>query len=311
MSFSFDIVACSNANWGFDAFSSTPELLSAPTPWASSTDTHQRTSSENVWVTTATTPPPPRPSRGLSFSQQSITGSNVATLNNEVNISPVKNDSPRAAMQASDPAARAFDSNLYVASLPDWFTDDDLYELFKRFGPILSAKVMCHKGTHLCKGYGFVLFQRTNDATVARSEMIGHVVGGNRIQVRRARSAATAPLGDCCPPAATASAVSTTGIFAEQPRGSLPSPSNPGSLNVSPHFVPSTPQLIPSVYPTTLMYVVSNSGAAVGSSNSQPPNPAQAMLVAIPDGRSVLRGPDNVVYMVLASPQVQASNVVF
>lgn len=53
---------------------------------------------------------------------------------------------------------------------------------------------MCHKSSNRCKGYGFVLFEREDDAARAQSAMIGHVVGGNKIQVRRARISASTSL---------------------------------------------------------------------------------------------------------------------
>lgn len=84
--------------------------------------------------------------------------------------------------------------NLYVASLPPTFTDADLYELFVPFGPIVSAKAMCKKGVKECKGYGFVLFRREEDAVRAQSAMIGHVIGNSKIQVRRARGGTCSPM---------------------------------------------------------------------------------------------------------------------
>lgn len=86
--------------------------------------------------------------------------------------------------------------NLYVASLPPECTDADLFALFAPFGPIVSAKAMCKKGLKECKGYGFVLFQREEDAIRAQSGMIGHMIGNNKIQVRRARATACTPLLD-------------------------------------------------------------------------------------------------------------------
>lgn len=81
--------------------------------------------------------------------------------------------------------------NLYVASLPPNCNDNMLLNLFEPFGPILSAKVMLHRGSNRCKGYGFVFFKFREDAERAQTAMIGYVVGGNRIQVRHARPTST------------------------------------------------------------------------------------------------------------------------
>ncbi|RNE94986.1 RNA-binding protein 5-like protein [Trypanosoma conorhini] len=84
----------------------------------------------------------------------------------------------------------AYGRNIYVASLPGDITDEGLRALFEPFGKIISAKTMSRKNGVCCSGYGFVLFQRSEDAARAQAAMIGHIVGGNRIQVRQARPSA-------------------------------------------------------------------------------------------------------------------------
>ncbi|CAD2220539.1 RNA-binding protein 5-like protein [Angomonas deanei] len=84
--------------------------------------------------------------------------------------------------------------NLYVASLPEEFTDNDLFNLFAPFGKISSCKVMCRKAEGfsnklICKGYGFVLFDNEEEANRAQAARIGYMVNGtHRIQVRHARA---------------------------------------------------------------------------------------------------------------------------
>lgn len=308
MTLSFDILAGNNANWGFDAFSLTPELPATLGNAAEKTaafPAHHRTPSEPMWTTAFAAPP----SRTLSGSLQSISGPAAAatmTVESGENISPMKNDALGVTLLASDPAARAFDSNLYVASLPGWFTDADLLELFKRFGPILSAKVMCHKGTHHCKGYGFVLFERKDAADVARSEMIGHVVGGNKIQVRHARSAASASLSDRAPAASG---------HEQQHRSGLQSPLHRASLNVAPHFSTAAPPLSAAhcLPPSTAVYGAGRSdtnSVVSATANAQRKSP-QTMLVAIPNGRSAPQGPENVVYILVTSPHMQPTGTSF
>lgn len=310
MTLSFDILAGSNANWGFDAFSLAPELPatmgtqyvtdSCATPAAFTTTTHhQRTLSESFWASAMAAQPP----RVMSASRQSIGGPamTATTVEGGENVSPMKNDVLSVPLLASDPAARAFDSNLYVASLPGWFTDADLLELFKRFGPILSAKVMCHKGTHHCKGYGFVLFERKDAADVARSEMIGHLVGGNKIQVRHARSAASASLGERSP-----------GSGPEVPRSALQSPLLRGSLNLAPHFaapVNAAGHCLPP--PAAAAAYGAPRGGDMAVSPAGGRKPPQTMLVAIPNGHSVPQGPESVVYILVTSPPVQPSSTIY
>ncbi|CAJ1986515.1 RNA-binding protein 5-like protein [Leishmania donovani] len=299
MTLNFDILAGNNVDWGFECLPTAPERSPAPalfTPFGVTAGTES-----DLMMASALQAPAPRVmSRSLQAMTQSVPLSDYGE-----NVSPMKNDSLNMSVQASDPAARAYDSNLYVASLPEWFTDADLHELFKRFGPIVSAKVMCHKGTHHCKGYGFVLFQRTDDAAVARSEMIGHVVGGNKIQVRRARSAASAPLTEA------ASAVS--GTFTESPGSTRASSSNVTPINYAAHVVPAQQPSFNPLYPSTTAltptYVLTNPSAPMQNATHTQP----AMLVAIPNGRTMVQGAGDVMYMVLASSaqQMQSTSAIY
>eukprot|EP00742_Colponemidia_sp_Colp-10_P017980 GILJ01020727.1.p1 GENE.GILJ01020727.1~~GILJ01020727.1.p1 ORF type:complete len:410 (+),score=62.74 GILJ01020727.1:175-1404(+) len=81
--------------------------------------------------------------------------------------------------------------NIYVASMPRTFDDHKLAAFFSRFGPIVSAKVMCDHSTGVSKGYGFVLFKSEECATRAVNEMAGQQVEGMRIQCRWAHFDAT------------------------------------------------------------------------------------------------------------------------
>ncbi|GET86250.1 RNA-binding protein 5-like protein [Leishmania tarentolae] len=299
MTLNFDILTGSNADWGFDCLPTAPERSPTPalfTPFGIPAGTE----SGLMMASTLQGPPPSVISGSLQTMAQSLPLSDYSE-----NVSSMKNDSFSTSVQASDPAARAYDSNLYVASLPEWFTDADLHELFTRFGPIVSAKVMCHKGTHQCKGYGFVLFQRTEDAAVARSEMIGHVVGGNKIQVRRARSAASAPLTEA------ASAVS--GSFTESPGTTRTSSSNVTPINYAAHLVPTQQPPFNPLYPATTAlsptYLLANPNASVQNAVHTHPT----MLVAIPNGRPMVQGTGDVMYMVLTSSaqQMQSTGTIY
>ncbi|RNF03750.1 RNA-binding protein 5-like protein [Trypanosoma rangeli] len=104
------------------------------------------------------------------------------------------NPSPVTTLIGGDPPREdpksAYGRNIYVASLPADITDERLRALFEPFGKILSAKTMSRKNGACCSGYGFVLFERSADAARAQMAMIGHIVDGNRIQVRQARPSA-------------------------------------------------------------------------------------------------------------------------
>jgi RNA recognition motif-containing protein len=105
-------------------------------------------------------------------------------------------------------AADASTRNLYVSSLPNNFSTQQLYQMFCPFGTVLSARFMPPKGvvfgdapppmldnkgqalppdaSHF-RGFGFVCFEREEDAHRAMLSMIGTVIGGSKIQVRPSR----------------------------------------------------------------------------------------------------------------------------
>jgi polyadenylate-binding protein len=76
--------------------------------------------------------------------------------------------------------------NLYVKNLDDDVEDSKLRDLFTPFGEITSAVVMRdEKGNS--KGFGFVCFANSDDATKALNEMNGKMMGSKPIYVNRAQ----------------------------------------------------------------------------------------------------------------------------
>ena len=54
-------------------------------------------------------------------------------------------------------------SNLFIKNLPKSATPKDLYELFFKFGNIVSIKLK-QKDNNECLGYGYVNFEKNEDA---------------------------------------------------------------------------------------------------------------------------------------------------
>ncbi|KAI9470517.1 MAG: hypothetical protein EXX96DRAFT_584615 [Benjaminiella poitrasii] len=65
-------------------------------------------------------------------------------------------------------------TNLYVKNLDPTVDNTDLFNLFRRYGRIISARVMTHPQTNLSKGYGFVSFGKPEEAGMALEEMNGY-----------------------------------------------------------------------------------------------------------------------------------------
>ncbi|KAF4745413.1 hypothetical protein FOZ62_027167 [Perkinsus olseni] len=81
-------------------------------------------------------------------------------------------------------------ANVFVFSVPDAWTENDLRDHFSSFGNIVSAKVVVDKHTGLSRGYGFISYdnaQSAGRAVVLRwvAEMNGFVAAnGRRIKVQ-------------------------------------------------------------------------------------------------------------------------------
>ncbi|XP_075684157.1 polyadenylate-binding protein 1-like [Rhinoderma darwinii] len=81
---------------------------------------------------------------------------------------------------------RSLFTNLYIKNFGDDMDDERLKELFSKYGPTLSVKVITDEnGTS--KGFGFVNFENHKDALRAMDEMNGKDVNGKAIYVGRAQ----------------------------------------------------------------------------------------------------------------------------
>ncbi|EAN85200.1 putative RNA-binding protein [Trypanosoma cruzi] len=85
-----------------------------------------------------------------------------------------------------------YNRNVYIASLPANYTDEELHALFAPFGRIVSTALVKDKNKGRCKGYGFVLMERYQDAYNAVIALQGHTIAHTRVQVRLARPEASA-----------------------------------------------------------------------------------------------------------------------
>ncbi|XP_059128837.1 polyadenylate-binding protein 1-like [Peromyscus eremicus] len=81
--------------------------------------------------------------------------------------------------------AREF-TNVYIKNLGEDMDDERLQGLFGKFGPALSVKVMTDESGK-SKGFGFVSFERHEDARKAVDEMNGKDLNGKQIYVGRAQ----------------------------------------------------------------------------------------------------------------------------
>ena len=78
-------------------------------------------------------------------------------------------------------------NKVYVGNLPFSVDDEKLKEIFGKFGNVEEANVITDKYSGRSKGFGFVTFEKDEDAQKAISEMNDKEVDGRNIKVNEAR----------------------------------------------------------------------------------------------------------------------------
>lgn len=87
-------------------------------------------------------------------------------------------------------------TKLFVGSLPYSMTDEDLAELFKEFGEVVSSKVIFDRETNRSKGFGFVEMTDDAAAKTAIDSLNNKEVQGRTIVVNEARPQEDRPRRD-------------------------------------------------------------------------------------------------------------------
>ncbi len=77
--------------------------------------------------------------------------------------------------------------NMYVSNLSFHTTDEILRQLFDKYGPVSSAKVIMERETGRSRGFGFVEMESDEDANKAMKELNNKELEGRAIAVSVAR----------------------------------------------------------------------------------------------------------------------------
>ena len=122
---------------------------------------------------------------GSSGTQHHLLAGGGRSVNSNAGQSGSQNAQHFVSLNSPDAQNR----NVYVASLPTSFTDDNLRDLFTPYGPIVSCKMFNNDGRPGSNGraYGFVMYADEGSVQRAIDALVGAVVGSQRIQVRRAK----------------------------------------------------------------------------------------------------------------------------
>lgn len=87
-------------------------------------------------------------------------------------------------------------ANLFVYDIPQECGDEELANLFRVFGRVLSAKVFINKATGFSKCFGFVSYDTPASAQAAIRGMNGSQLRGKRLKVQLKRETGTAALSN-------------------------------------------------------------------------------------------------------------------
>ncbi|EDR27150.1 cold-inducible RNA-binding protein, putative [Entamoeba dispar SAW760] len=74
-------------------------------------------------------------------------------------------------------------TRLYIGSLAYSVTDESLRAAFEKFGTVTDCKVVTDRESQRSKGFGFVTFEKDEDAKKAIEEMNEQELEGRRIKV--------------------------------------------------------------------------------------------------------------------------------
>lgn len=79
-------------------------------------------------------------------------------------------------------------TKLYVGNLPWNFSNNQLLDIFKPHGNVVSAKVVTDKESGKSRGFGFVEMENDNDANSAIRALNGSELSGRKLVVAAAKS---------------------------------------------------------------------------------------------------------------------------
>ena len=77
--------------------------------------------------------------------------------------------------------------NMYISNLSFHTTDDNLRELFEKFGAVSSAKVITDRESGRSRGFGFVEMSSDTEATAAMSGLNNKEIEGRAMSVSVAK----------------------------------------------------------------------------------------------------------------------------
>lgn len=76
--------------------------------------------------------------------------------------------------------------NIYIGNLSYSITDENIKEMFAKFGEVESAKIIMDRYTNRSKGFGFIEMPDNSEADQAIKALNGKYIEGRNIKVNQA-----------------------------------------------------------------------------------------------------------------------------
>ncbi|XP_043287656.1 poly(U)-binding-splicing factor half pint-like isoform X2 [Venturia canescens] len=209
-------------------------------------------------------------------------------------------------------------NRIYIASIHQDLTEEDIKSVFEAFGPITYCKLAQGSSPHRHKGYGFIEYETMQSALEAIASMNLFDLGGQYLRVGRAITPPNALMG---PPSGTSMMPTAAAVAAAAATAKIQAmdavASNAVALGLTklgattppllnPAIVrPTTPSaiLVPPVIPT-IAPVIPPPGIAIPQTLTQPP----AIIPQIPGQPIVITPPVVVAPTAVATPVISTPN---
>ena len=76
---------------------------------------------------------------------------------------------------------------IYVGNMNYGMSEEDLKDVFKAYGEVVSTKIIIDRDTGRSKGFGFVEMSTEDEARTAIAELDGKEVSGRNLRVSEAQ----------------------------------------------------------------------------------------------------------------------------
>ncbi|KAF6036858.1 RBFOX2 [Bugula neritina] len=140
-------------------------------------DSSSKSVSSILCVTGSTAPVTAESSSSTSTSSSIASGASITTSTSTTENGATNNS-------ATDSSSKSGPTRLHVSNIPFRFREADLRALLGNFGTILDVEIIFNERGS--KGFGFVTFQHSTEADMAREKLNGTVVEGRKIEVNSA-----------------------------------------------------------------------------------------------------------------------------